>query len=152
MPDLVEEELRAYLKCGQLEQGFCRVVCPDCGEEELVAFSCKRRGFCPSCCGRRMSDTAANLVDRVLPFAPYRQWVLSFPRYLRFAFARDSKAAALSASIALQEIFRWQRKQARARGISKPEVGAVLATQRHGSKIDLNMHHHCVLAPGVAGG
>ncbi len=23
-----------------------------------VAFSCKKRGFCPSCCGRRMADTA----------------------------------------------------------------------------------------------
>jgi hypothetical protein len=33
----------------------------------------------PSCGGRRMADTAANLVDHVLPHAPVRQWVLSFP-------------------------------------------------------------------------
>lgn len=39
-----------------------------------VAFSCKRTGFCPSCT-RRMSDSAAHLVDEVLPDVPIRQWV-----------------------------------------------------------------------------
>ncbi len=36
------------------------------------------RGFCPSCGGGRMADTAAHLVDRVLPEVPARRWVLSF--------------------------------------------------------------------------
>jgi hypothetical protein len=35
-----------------------------CGESQVVAWSCKRRGFCPSCIGRRMSDSAAHLVVR----------------------------------------------------------------------------------------
>ena len=43
-----------------------------------------RRGFCPSCGGRRMADTAAHLVDRVLPRVPVRQWVLTLPFCLRF--------------------------------------------------------------------
>jgi hypothetical protein len=30
-----------------------------------------------------MNDTAAHLVDRVLPFSPYRRWVLSLPFRLR---------------------------------------------------------------------
>src|SRR5271170_1946192 len=30
-------------------------------------FSCKGRGFCPSCLGRRMCATAANLIEHVLP-------------------------------------------------------------------------------------
>ncbi|MBK8096058.1 MAG: hypothetical protein IPK26_03075 [Planctomycetes bacterium] len=25
-----------------------------CNKDELVAFACKRRGFCPSCGGRRI--------------------------------------------------------------------------------------------------
>ncbi len=54
--------------------------------EHLVVFSCKRRGFCPSCGARRMAESAALLVDEVLPEQPMRQWVLSFP--LRFLFAR----------------------------------------------------------------
>ena len=46
---------------------FVRLKCEECGERRLVAFSCKGRGFCPSCTGRRMNATAANLIERVLP-------------------------------------------------------------------------------------
>ncbi|MCK5796408.1 MAG: transposase zinc-binding domain-containing protein [Deltaproteobacteria bacterium] len=51
--------------------------CPQCGYEQILAFSRKKRGVCPSCEARRMVDMAAHLVDRVLPPVPYRQWVLS---------------------------------------------------------------------------
>ncbi len=47
-----------------------------CGDDLLLAFSCKRRGVCPSCNARRAHDTAAHLLDHVLPLAPYRQWTL----------------------------------------------------------------------------
>jgi hypothetical protein len=65
LPRYVVEELRRYMPCGLLSEGFARVVCPACHEEILVAFSCKGRAFCPSCCARRMSDTAAHLVENV---------------------------------------------------------------------------------------
>ena len=79
LPRYVEKELRAYLECGILACGFLRARCEDCGESRIVAFSCKKRGFCPSCTGRRMADTAARLTDEVLPKVPVRQWVLSLP-------------------------------------------------------------------------
>ena len=37
-----------------------------------------------------MADTAAFLVDRVLPKVPVRQWVLSLPIALRYKLAYDS--------------------------------------------------------------
>jgi hypothetical protein len=78
LPRYVEKELREYLSCGVLGYEFVRLKCDDCGKERAVAFSCKGRGFCPSCTGRRMSDTAARLVDDVFPDdVPIRQWVLS---------------------------------------------------------------------------
>jgi ribosomal protein S27E len=77
LPRYVQEGFEAYLKCGRLEYGFLRVRCEDCHAEKLVAFSCKRRGFCPSCGARRMTDSAALLADEVLPPKPIRQWVLS---------------------------------------------------------------------------
>jgi len=43
-----------------------------------------------SCGGRRMADTAAHLVDRVLPEVPVRQWVLSLPFALRYRLAYDA--------------------------------------------------------------
>jgi hypothetical protein len=46
VPRFVERELRRYLECGILAHGFLRVRCEACGLEQLVAFSCKGRGFC----------------------------------------------------------------------------------------------------------
>ena len=79
LPGYVEREFEDYLECGRLEHGFLRVRCEYCHAEHLVAFSCKRRGFCPSCGARRMAESAALLVDEVFPEQPVRQWVLSFP-------------------------------------------------------------------------
>ena len=91
LPAYVIKEFDEYLKCGRLEHGFLRVRCDACHDEKLVAFSCKRRGFCPSCGARRMVDSAALLVDEILPHQPMRQWVLSVPFPLRFLFASNPK-------------------------------------------------------------
>ena len=87
LPEYVQREFEGYLRCGRLEHGFLRVRCDSCHAEHLVAFSCKRRGFCPSCGARRMAESAALLVDEALPEQPVRQWVLSFPNPLRFLLA-----------------------------------------------------------------
>jgi hypothetical protein len=78
LPAFVEGELAAFSTCGDLRHGFLRVACRHCGGELRVPFSCKGRGVCPSCMGRRMAEGAALLVDTVLPPVRYRQWVLSF--------------------------------------------------------------------------
>ncbi len=73
LPFHIRQEFNAYLKCGRLEHGFLRVQCDTCHYEHLVAFSCKRCSFCPSCGARRMVESAALLVDEVLPDQPMRQ-------------------------------------------------------------------------------
>lgn len=55
LPGYVQREFEEFLQCGRLEHGFLRVRCESCHAEHLVAFSCKRRGFCPSCGARRMA-------------------------------------------------------------------------------------------------
>lgn len=62
LPGYVQREFEEFLQCGRLEHGFLRVRCESCHAEHLVAFSCKRRGFCPSCGARRMAESAALLV------------------------------------------------------------------------------------------
>jgi len=92
LPEFVRRELEAYLDCGLLCRGFALLECEDCSERRLVALSCKGRGFCPACLGRRMVQTAANLVDHVLPPAvPLRQFVLTVPFELRARLAYDGK-------------------------------------------------------------
>ena len=75
----------------------------------LVAFSCKKRGICPSCNARRLADTAARLVDHVLPDVRLRQWVLSVPFELRLVLAKKPEALSAVGRIFIEEIFRWQR-------------------------------------------
>jgi len=48
LPEYVLKEFEAYLKCGLLAHGFIRLKCEVCSEETVVAFSCKKRRFCPS--------------------------------------------------------------------------------------------------------
>ena len=61
--------------------------------KHLAPFSCRRRGFCPSCGVRRMVETAAHLVDHVLPRIPLRQWGVTFPWPLRLVNARATRLA-----------------------------------------------------------
>ena len=148
LPDYVQQEFEDYLRCGRLEHGFLRVRCDTCHAEHLVAFSCKRRGFCPSCGARRMAESAALLVDEVFPEQPVRQWVLSFPYPLRFLFA--SRPAIMGQVLGI--VYRviaghliqkagFTRKTAR--------TGAVTLIQRFGSALNLNLHFHMLFLDGV---
>ena len=69
----LKDEVDGFLECGILAHGLRRLRCGDCGHDRLVAFSCKRLGFRPSCGARRVAQTAAYLVDHVIPHVPVRQ-------------------------------------------------------------------------------
>ncbi len=89
IPRHIERELRSYLECGILACGFTRARCGACGHDFLMAFSCKGRGVCPFYTTRRMTETAAHLVEHVFPQVPVRQWAVTFPRRLRYFLHRD---------------------------------------------------------------
>ena len=40
IPKHARKELEAFLKCGLVCHGFARLRCEECGESQLVAFSC----------------------------------------------------------------------------------------------------------------
>lgn len=107
LPRYVRRTFEDYLRCGLPEHGFLRVRCDHCGLDRVVAFSCKERGVCPSCAGRTMTNTAAHLVDRVLPNVPIRQWVLSLPFDLRILAARTPSLVGVVARIFFHEVQRW---------------------------------------------
>jgi len=138
LPAYVTREFDAYLKCGRLEHGFLRVRCGTCHDEKLVAFSCKKRGFCPSCGARRMADSAALLVDEVLPHQPMRQWVLSVPFPLRFLLASQPVVMGKVLGIIYRAI---ATHLAHKGGFAKPmaQTGAVTLIQRFGSALNLNI-------------
>ena len=148
LPGYVEREFDEYLKCGRLEHGFLRVRCETCHAEHLLAFSCKRRGFCPSCGARRMAESAALLVDEIFPEQPVRQWVLSFPYPLRFLFASRPAIMGRVLGIVYRCIATHLIKKA---GFSctSARTGAVTLIQRFGSALNLNIHFHMLFLDGV---
>jgi len=149
VPRFCVREVEGYLRCGVLGHGFARVFCARCKQDEVVAFSCKGRGFCPACGAARMVDTAAWLVDRVIPEVPVRQWVLSLPYRLRVQCAYDPDVCARVRRVLVAAVSRWYERRARGRGAPRPRAGAVAFLQRFDSALRLNVHLHVLWADGV---
>jgi hypothetical protein len=132
LPEFVKEEFDAFLECGILAHGFLRLRCADCAHEKLVAFSCKRRGFCPACgapgAWRRPPPTWSITSSPGCRCA----WVLSFPIPLRLLFATHPQLLAPVLQIVHRVIATFLIQQA---GLQRTEAhtGAVTLIQRFGS-------------------
>jgi hypothetical protein len=148
-PAFVRREFEAYLKCGVLTHGVLRVRCERCGDTTVVGFSCRGRGFCPSCGGRRMSELAAHVVERVLPRVPIRQWVFTVPVPVRYQLAFDAGLTRAVLRVCLRTVFGWQRRRAARRGLVGARSGSITAIQRFGGAANLNVHFHALLFDGV---
>jgi len=146
LPKYVRRAFEQYLRCGLPEHGFLRLRCEDCGHDRVVAFSCKQRGTCPSCAGRTMANTAAHLVDRVLPNVPIRQWVLSLPFDLRALAAKHPALVSAIDRILFHEVERWMRRSA---GPTEGRAGSITFLQRFGGSINLHVHLHVLFLEGL---
>jgi len=136
---VVQENLETFLACAR-EQG--RVV-PRFVEREL-------RSICPSCGARRMSDTAAHLVNRVFPEVPVRQYVLSLPFPLRTRLAFDQTLCSDVLRIFMQSVFTSLRRRARKKLMAtRLHCGSVCFVQRSGGAINLNPHYHALVLDGL---
>jgi hypothetical protein len=151
LPAYVQREFDDYLRCGILAHGFLRLGCDTCKKELLLPFSCKRRGFCPSCAGRRMAQMAAHLVECVIPWVPTRQWVVSVPIPLRYWTASSQDLTATVYTIIRTTIAQYYVNQAVTRGVPRGKMhpGSVTFIQRFGSALNLNVHSHLLFLEGV---
>jgi hypothetical protein len=86
-----------------------------------------------------MADSAALLVDDILPHQPMRQWVLSVPFPLRFLFASNSRAMTGVLSIVYRAIATHLSQKA---GLTKPatQTGAITLIQHFGSALLTDEH------------
>ncbi len=90
-----------------------------------------------------MADTAAHLVERVLPESPVRQWVLSLPFNLRYRLGYDASLAGEVMQVFVRRVFSSLRRRARRyRPIEDPKCGAVTFVQRFGGALNLNRCAH----------
>jgi len=95
-----------------------------------------------------MADSAALLVDEILPHQAMRQWVLSFPFPLRFLFASQPAVMGKVLGIVYRAIATHLRRKA---GYTKAtaQTGAVTLIQRFGSALNLNIHFHMLFLDGA---
>ena len=84
-----------------------------------------------------MVETATHLVDHVFPQVPVRQWVLSFPKRLRYFLARDADLLNRILRIFLDSV----EKALHACCLDAPDnarLGAVTFVHRFGSALNGN--------------
>jgi hypothetical protein len=95
-----------------------------------------------------MSQTAAHLVDHVIPHVPVRQWVLSLPIPLRVLLAAQPELVTPVLQVVQRVV---SRHLLQAAGLKPDEGhgGAVTLIQRFGSAANLNIHLHCLVLDGV---
>ncbi len=142
---IIDKAISRFLKCGDLQQGFARVRCPECRHEFLVAFSCKQRCVCPSCAQKRTLLFGLHLADEVCRFVPHRQFVWTIPKRLRpfFRFHRDllRRLPALA----------WQTVREVYQALLGPEAnpGGIIAIQTFGSLIHFHPHLHGLITDGA---
>jgi hypothetical protein len=93
-----------------------------------------------------MAESAALLVDEVLPEQPMRQWALSFPFPWRFLFASRPEIMGRVLGIVYRVIATQLVKKA-GYTHNTARTGAVTLIQRFGSA--LNIHFHMLFLDGV---
>ena len=112
LPAYVQREFYDYLQCGILAHGFLR-----------------------------MAQTAAHLIERVIPWVPTRQWVVSVPIPLRYWMAASQELTAKIHTIIRTTISQYYVNQAVTRGLTRANVqpGSVSFVQRFGGSLNLKV-------------
>ena len=166
VPHFVERTFKKYLKCGRLIYGSVRLYCKQCKGTRLLAFSCKCRGFCPSCSGRRMAEASVLQSEEMIPHVAMRQWVLTFPHELNMflAYQPDVLSEVLDLFVkVLRYFYRTQclrehhpplkditPDQVDIYSVLNPnDIGTVTCIQRFTDALSLYPHFHTLCTDGV---
>jgi hypothetical protein len=139
--DEVVKTFDEYLNCGVLAHGAARVYCDGCKHSLLIAFSCKRRGVCPSCRAKRAVKFAEHVYSEVIEDVPHRHAVFTIPKRLRVFFKYDRSLNSI--------LFRaaWQALS-QVLGVDDRELGAIFTVQTAGEALNYHPHLHGLLADG----
>ena len=144
VPAYVEREFRHDLECGILAYGFARARCPQLFSQVAgMTFSWRSRAkaarYAPRATPALRRETAAHLVDHVIPPLPVRQWVLSVPKRLRWYLEREPRAVSAVLHIFLRVIEAHLRATIPAAS-PRARLGAVSFVHRFGSALNRHVH------------
>jgi hypothetical protein len=94
-----------------------------------------------------MAQTAAHLVEDVLPPVALRQWVLTFPYAWRKRLGYDAALLSALTGIFIKTVLGFYRQKSG--GAAGSKSGAVVSVQRTSSDLKLNPHLHAVVLDGA---
>jgi Transposase zinc-binding domain/Putative transposase len=138
-----------YLDCGCLQNGFARVVCEDCGYECLVAFSCKRRHFCPSCHQKRVLEFGDWFLDELAVAVPHRHLIFSIPKLLRSRFLFQRALLADLSRVAWETLKEYLSGMSTLVCACEAIPGAACSIQTFGDFLNFNPHCHLIISDGA---
>ena len=142
--DEVLRSLDSYLNCGIIAHGAARARCPECNNSILVAFSCKKRGVCPSCGAKRAVIFAEHIAEEVLKKVPHRHVTWTIPKIIRpyFKFKRmNSWILYRAAWETVKEMYRAV--------IPEGTAGGIMVLQTAGESLRFNPHLHSLITDGA---
>ena len=145
---VIKEVVEKFLDCGNLEQGFARVRCPDCAHEYLLAFSCRGRWFCPSCHQKKVLLFGEFVTGRVLATVPHRHHVFTMPVMLRTYFRYDRDLLKDLCAVAYECLREYLTTS-----LEMPDgiPGVVMTIHTFGEYLDFHPHLHAIVADGLFG-
>ena len=137
------EAFDQYLNCGIILHGCARLHCENCNHSELLAFSCKRRGLCPSCDAKRALLFAEHLEHEVLLPHPHRHLVFTIPKRLRVYFKFNRKLHSLLYASA------WTAWKRYINNYLSGSTGMVMALHTAGEELNFHPHIHAIALDGA---
>jgi hypothetical protein len=95
-----------------------------------------------------MVETAAHMVDDVLPRVQFRQWVLSVPKRVRWHMARKPEVVSGLLGVFLRAVETTVRQRSPGAPVGS-RFGAVAFVHRFGSYLNSHIHYHVLVTDGV---
>ena len=138
--------IEKYYRCGDLAQGFTRLHCPDCGHEKLIAFTCKTRGFCPSCHQRRALETADWIARDITFDVPHRMYVFTVPKVLRSIFRKRRKLLTHLFQQSIEALKLWMQTTLE---LPHGQIAAIAVVHTFGDYLSFHPHIHILGANGL---
>ncbi len=142
----IHTSVAAYLKCGDLHEGFARVRCPQCKHEMFVAYSCKQRCTCPSCHQKRTLMTALHIDQDVCAEVPHRQLVFTIPKRFRLYCRYDRKLLGRMARQAWLCVLKYAQQVLKRKDI---QPGMIATLQTAGELLNWHPHIHTLVTCGA---
>jgi hypothetical protein len=141
-PRFIRTAMARFLECGK-DLVWGKLHCRDCNIFVPIAKSCKARQICFSCTRRVALATSKQWIERLFPRVPFRHWVISYPLELNLKLANRPEMISKVEAAVGKVLRKWTE-----RGTRKVMTGGIMVRHRYGSRLQVLIHTHVLMADG----